>query len=563
MTLIIWLAILIAIFVALSKIFEKAGEKSWQAYVPILNFYVWLKIIKKPWWWIILLLFPGPNVIMLMIMSVNLATVLDRREAKDVAFAAFLPFVYLNMLGFDPKTKYVGPIDRKKFKKTSTQEWRDAILFAIVAASIIRTYFLEAFTIPTPSMEKSMLVGDYLFVSKMSYGPKVPLTPLSFPFAHHSLPGSTVPSYLEWIKLPYYRLPGLGDIERNDVVVFNYPEGDTVDLEYQSNKSFNAFINELAFQNKAIDYVNKSPIKDFETYQKRARNTILKKRPYTVRPVDKRENYIKRCVGVPGDKLEIKQGILFIDDKQAEMPEDMQYNYYANTKGQFVLNRRNKDKLKHQFDINYASFENSIFNPLNSKQNKFYFPLTFEKQEEMARDNAFESVDRYIHQKDKFGMLTNFILNNNYRQANLSALLEKEGDHDPMRYIFPNHPKFNWTEDNFGPITIPSKGTTVDLTIDNLPIYKRIISVYEGNELAVKDAKIYINGTEATTYTFAMDYYWLMGDNRHNSADSRFWGFVPEDHVVGKALFVWMSLDPELSMSGGKIRWDRFFKFVE
>lgn len=562
MTLIIWLLLLVAIFVALSKIFVKAGEDSWKAFVPGLNFYVWLKIIEKPWWWLFLLIFPGPNVLMLMIMCVNLATVLDRRESKDVVLAAFVPFIYLNMLGFDEKVKYVGPIDRKKFKKTSTQEWRDAILFAIVAASIIRTYFLEAFTIPTPSMEKSMLVGDYLFVSKLSYGPKVPQTPLSFPFAHHSLPNTTIPSYLDWIKLPYHRLPGLGGIERNDVVVFNYPEGDTVDIEFQANKSVNAYINELAFQYRAIDFINKAPIRSHEYYQNKAKRNIDNERQLTVRPVDKRENYIKRCVALPGDKIEIKDGILFVNGKQGEMPEDMQYNYYANTAGQFVLNRKNSDKLKKQFNINYASFKDSPFNPLNSKHNRFYFPLTHEKQEEMARDNAFKSVDRYIHKKNEFGMVTNLILKNSFRQDFTDYLINQK-DYDPLRYVFPNNPKYDWTEDSFGPLVIPAEGATVNLTVDNLPIYKRLITVYEHNELRVKDGKIFINGEETSSYTFKMNYYWLMGDNRHNSMDSRFWGFVPEDHVVGKALFIWMSLDPELGFSEGKIRWNRFFKLVD
>lgn len=566
MGLIIGIVFLLIIFIALYKIFEKAGRQNWEALVPGYNFYVWLKIIHKPWWWLFLLLFPGPNIIMILIMCVNTSTVLNRREMNDVILSGFLPFYYLPKLAFDEKVKYVGPIDRKniKFKKTPAQEWRDAILFAIVAASIIRTYFLEAFTIPTPSMEKSMLVGDYLFVSKLSYGSKVPQTPLSFPFAHHSLPltGNKIPSYLEWLKLPYSRLPGLGKVERNDVVVFNYPEGDTVDIEFQADKSFNAYMNELAFQYKAIDFINKAPIRDFTYYKNKAHSWILTNRKLTVRPVDKRENYIKRCVGIPGDKLEIKDGILHINGQQAEMPEEMQYNYYANSEGPFILNRRNSDKLKKQFDINYSSFKKgSSFNPLNSSSTRFYFPLTHEKQEEMERDNAFTSVDRYIHKQDEFGMLTERVLRNSFGNGFVDYL-ETQGDFDPLRHIFPNDPNYHWTEDNFGPIQIPAEGATIDLTLTNLPIYRRIISVYEGNDLSVKDGKIFINGEQASQYTFKMNYYWLMGDNRHNSADSRFWGFVPEDHVVGKAVFVWMSLDPELGFGDGKIRWDRIFRFV-
>ena len=330
MTLLISLLILISIAVSLFLLFPKAGRKSWEALVPGYNLYIWLKVIQKPWWYLILLLFPGVNLLMLAVMCVNLATVFNKRSWKDVTLAGFLPFLYLPVLGLNSELKYT-PLDlSKKIKRSTAIEWRDAIVFAVVAASIIRTYFMEAYTIPTASMEKSMLVGDYLFVSKMSYGPKSPQTPLSFPFAHHTMPLTTdVKSYLEWFSLPFFRLPGFGEVERNDVVVFNFPAGDTVMVELQ-DMTYEQVKRELAFQSKQQDLTRKIQPKNDDYYLKLARDQITRNYTLTVRPVDKRENYIKRCVGVPDDKLEVKSGLLYINDAIAEIPDEFQYNYIVN-----------------------------------------------------------------------------------------------------------------------------------------------------------------------------------------------------------------------------------------
>jgi signal peptidase I len=559
MSIIITIILLTAIFVALYKLFPLAGYKGWYAFVPFYNVYIWLKIIEKPWWWLILLLFPGPNILMLAIMTVNMGTVFGYRESKDVALGGFFPFLYLPYWAFTDNPKYIGQIDRVKFPKTGSMEWRDAILFAVVAASIIRTYTFEAFTIPTGSMEKSLLIGDYLFVDKLAYGPKTPLTPMAFPFAHHSLPltNNTIPAYLQWITLPFYRMPGYSNIERNDVVVFNFPEGDTVDVEYQANKSFNSMIREDAFNLFYNDFATEKPIKTEAEYKKIARKQILNQRNFTIRPVDKRENYIKRCVGIPGDEIEVIDGILHIDGVKAFMADEMQYAYFVQFKKPFVMNTKNRMWLKKKFNVNLADAIQ-----LNKESTLFRMPLTAEMFKKLEANAKIASIKRSINKKDSFNFIDKLITRNTYGSEFL-AYLEQNNIFSPRYPYYPNIKEYNWTEDNFGPLVIPAKGMTIDLTLKNLPLFSRPISVYEGNDLNVKDGKIYINGEEAKTYTFQMNYYWLMGDNRHNSADSRFWGFVPEDHVVGKASFVWLSIDPELSSSDGKFRWDKMFRLVK
>lgn len=377
MSIIITFILLLAIFVALYKLFPKADPsyKGWYAFIPVYNLVIWLRVIQKPWWWIFLLLFPGPNVLMIMIMAVNTGTVFGYRESKDVALGGLFPFLYLPYLAFNEDPKYVGPIDRERFPKTTSMEWRDAILFAVVAASIIRSYTFEAFTIPTGSMEKSLLIGDYLFVDKLAYGPKVPMTPLAFPFAHHSLPATnnTIPAYLEWIQIPFNRLPGYSSIERNDVVVFNYPEGDTVDVEYQANQSFNAMIREEALNLKYVDFSRKQPIKSDAKYTQIARKKLINDRDLVVRPVDKRENYIKRCVGVPGDKIQIKETILFVNDEEAFKANDMQFAYFVQFKRPFPLNNRNRMDLKTNYNVNLADAIQ-----LNQEGTLYRVPLTAE-----------------------------------------------------------------------------------------------------------------------------------------------------------------------------------------
>ncbi len=386
-------------------------------------------------------------------------------------------------------------------KQTKLVEWVDAIIFAVIAATFIRMFFIEAYTIPTSSMEKSLLVGDYLFVSKTAYGPKTPNTPLSFPFVHNTMPLTKgTKSYVEWIKKPYHRMAGFTKIKNNDVVVFHFPEGDTVAMNIQA-ASYHSLVRQYG--------------RDRVWSDKRNFGEIVS------RPVDKRENYIKRCVGIPGDELKMESGQLFVNGKPQQHFPGMQQDYSIKTNGT-PLNPKALEKLKIAVDDRES---------YSSEQ--YIFPLTDENAIKIKEFTNVTAVEK---------------------------IMEEPGKWDSQ--IFPSHQNFQWNVDNFGPLTVPAKGKTVQLTVDNLPLYQRIISVYEGNQLEVNGAEIKINGTVATSYTFKMDYYWMMGDNRHNSADSRYWGFVPEDHVVGKAKFIWLSLDKDKSFPA-KIRIGRMFRGIK
>jgi len=358
---------------------------------------------------------------------------------------------------------------KPKKKKSEVRSWIDAIGFAVIAATILRTFLIEAYTIPTSSMEKSMLIGDFLFVSKVAYGPRVPITPIAFPLVHHTMPIGNGKSYSEVVKLPYHRMKGLGEIERNDCVVFNWPA---------------------------------------ETLG---------------RPVDKKENYVKRCVGVPGDKIELINAQLMVNDAPQQEPEGMkkQWHYNVSTKGTGL----NPNILYEKYDITEGGY--------GRNKNEYNLTLTNESRDAIQ---SFTNVSSIKRQYEKAGIYAD--------------------------YIFPHDKNYKWNNDNFGPITVPSAGETVSITTKNLSIYKDIIERYENNKLEVVSGEIYINDKLATTYTFAMDYFWMMGDNRHNSADSRFWGFVPENHIVGKALFVWMSWDKN-AKGLKKIRWNRLFSSVK
>ena len=375
-------------------------------------------------------------------------------------------------------------------------EWGNAIVFATVVATLIHIFFFQMYVIPSSSMEKSLLVGDYLYVSKVTYGPQMPNTPVAFPFVHHTMPFSqTKKSFSEAIKLPYKRLKGLRQIERNDVVVFNFPAGDTVLVE-----------------NQAVTYYD--VLRDYqEQYGKQKGRELLEKQYNIVyRPVDKRENYIKRCVALPGDSIKIVDGELFINGKVQDKVVEKQYCYSINT----------SEPLSQ-----YAIDELGI-TEISGSGNNYFSPLTDQMVERLLKMRNVKSVTRYIATDESF----------------------------------PHDPHYKWTADNMGSLWIPKKGATITLTQENLPLYERIIDVYEDNDLEVKNGEIFINGEKAESYTFKMDYYWMMGDNRHNSADSRYWGFVPEDHIVGKASFIWMSADQRGSFPTN-IRWNRLFNKVK
>ncbi len=413
---------------------------------------------------------------------------------------------------------------RNAEKKSKLVEWIDAVVFAVIAATIIRMFFIEAYMIPTSSMEGNLLVGDYLFVSKYSYGPRMPNTPLAIPFTHHTMPGTkSAKPYSEAIQAPYHRLAGLTYIKRNDIVVFNFPTGDTVCVE-QQNPDYYQIIGGQAFSMKMNDKSAGKPLKSDAEYYKAARELVRSNYTITYRPVDKRENYVKRCIAVAGDTLQIKHRLVYINGKPEEMADTVQYKYYVHTN-----KRLNIDRLK---EIGLSDEDISQHAP------ELLYSLTMNK-EELAKIKKFRSV------------------------TSIEVYESSPQPHDVVS-IFPHSKYYNWNIDNYGPLYIPKKGATVKLDTVNIAIYRRVIETYEGNKFKLKDGKIFINDKETDQYTFKMNYYFMMGDNRHGSADSRYWGFVPEDHVVGTPLLIWMSIDqdPQKSIFNGAIRFDRILKFL-
>ena len=482
------------LLLGLYKTFEKAGEKGWKAFVPVYNFLVWLKIIKKPWWWIFLILIPTVGFYMLAIMIVLLSNCFGKRNFISQVFAFAAYFIWIPYLGFSKDVKFTGvPAEEKN--KHWLKDWGEAGLFAIIAATLIRTFSFEAFVIPSSSMEGTLLVGDYLFVSKMSYGAKIPAIPLTIPFTHNTLPISeTAVSYLDWIELPYMRLPGFGSVERNDIVVFNFPEGDTV-WKRNRNTTYYQVVRDDALQNNIPEAM--------------VRQQMIDEDMLIVHPVDKEDNYVKRCVAIAGDKLEIKKHVLYINGKVAISPQNLQFGYFVKVSNLIAFE---KARLKYSIEQEPAESTTAI--------NQMGFDHLIQCSEANLKKIAPYCDSVFINE-------------------------DAVGQFDQRLNVFPNHSFFKWNKDNFGPIVIPKKGMTVKLSIDSLPLWERVIRVYEGNTLETKGNQFIINGKPATTYTFKQDYYWLMGDNRHNSLDSRFWGYVPADHVVGKPVFVWMSKGAE------------------
>ena len=428
--------------------------------------------------------------------------------------------------------------------------WVDAIVFALVAVYFINLFFFQNYVIPSSSLEKSLLTGDYLFVSKVSYGPRIPQTPLTMPLTQHSMPtlfGITTKSYIEWPQWEYRRAKGLGKVELNDIVVFNYPAGDTIvtNMPYQT-EYYSLVWNWGEGLTAPVELDSLSPMQLREHFDfvysvgRRAvadpawRRTICQSlgREFEDygevdhRPADRRENYVKRCLGLPGQTLLIKDRVVYVDGKENKAPENVQFTY------------------------TFKLTNTSVYDWLNSETDELREELQITKEDiaQYARYGVMPLTSYAAHELVRRGLVTN---------------LRHVTDEDDQRYdVYPRNANYHWTRDNYGPIWIPKKGESIDLTLENLPIYERPIKVYEGNDLVVRDGKIIINGQEAKSYTFKMDYYWMMGDNRHNSADSRYWGFVPEDHIVGKPIFIWWSSDPDRSGFSG-IRWNRLFSVVD
>ena len=409
--------------------------------------------------------------------------------------------------------------------------WVDAIVFALVAVYFINLFFFQNYVIPSSSLEKSLLTGDYLFVSKVSYGPRIPQTPLTMPLTQHTLPVGEIKSYIEWPQWDYRRAPGFGKVKLNDIVVFNYPAGDTVVSEprwqpndyYQMVYAYGQQILHESGVEANLDSLSPMLLRQYYRMAYAAGRQYILNNPneygkLIARPADRRENYVKRCVGLPGQTLQIKNRIVYLDGKPNKEPDNVQYTYYI--------------KLKEMIPEDLIKELGISQEDLVQLNQQGCMPLT-----QMA----------YKKLKARKDIVASIRINND----------RIVGD------IYPLNARYGWTRDNYGPVWIPQKGKSVKLTLENLPIYERPIRVYEGNDLQVtEDGKILINGNEAKEYTFKMDYYWMQGDNRHNSADSRYWGFVPEDHIVGKPILIWWSSDPDRTGFEG-IRWNRLFQFVD
>jgi len=517
--------------VGMYGLFKKLGIEPWKALIPIYS--TWIIVerckLRKHWFWLQLIPIAGQFITIWI--TIIFVMHFGKTNLIHHTLLTFVPFIYLPYIGFDKETKWGGEAVFHRYKKPSSREWIDAGVFAVVAATIIRTFVFEAYVIPSESMEKTLLVNDFLFVNKVAYGPRIPTTPLSFPFVHNTMPFSeTRPSYLKWIQLDYKRLPGYVDVKRNDVVVFNFPAGDTIiNLPgYGSKNPYYDVMNSLVFlrpeycnprdaadpdlPNKYVKYPNKELL----TQTLNENNLIL------VHPVDKTDNYIKRCVAVGGDEIEVKHGVLHVNGKPSEYPTGSQTQYWVYSKkpipNTFFNNELGIDTLDPGQQLN-------LYRTDSLGRTAYVINMTTEEAAKVKALSTFDSMKLY--EDENFGML------------------------------FPrNYSSSKWTIDNFGKLKIPQKGETVKLDSVSIDIYRRLITVYEGNKLIESNGKFFINGNETTTYTCKYNYYWMMGDNRHQSQDSRFWGFVPETHVVGKASLIWFS------WKNGP-RWSRLFKSIK
>ena len=520
------LTIQIVHFVGTWRLYTLAGRKSWEALIPIYNGIILMKIIKKPTWWIVLLFFPVINILIFGIIWIETIRVFGKRSKIDSLIVILTLGFYIMFINYSKSTKYFGVIN----SNSVTEEWFSSMTFAIIAATIVHTYFIQPFIIPTGSLEKSLLIGDFLFVSKFHYGARLPTTAIAMPMVHDTIPLLKTRSYLKKPQIPFFRIPGFQKIKRNDIVVFNWP-ADTV-------RQF--FVKETGVE----------------------------------KPIDKKSNYVKRCVGMPGDTLEIFNSEILINNKKSKMPEwariQFTYNIY---KKEGVSSRKLKelgvDDFTRKFKINNIT-QNSLDKLIpyimgtqgNSINNfsvitgpkglpiKLIADLGLEVKELISKSKIINAtIDQVntIKKSNNFDSITRNV--NEIKTYNES--------------YFPNRITFNWNQDNFGPIIIPKKGDKIILDNKTYPLYKKIIEEYENNSVIRKSNVFIINNKKVDHYYFKQNYYWMMGDNRHKSEDSRYWGFVPYDHIMGKPIFIWMSIDNfNDGIKNWKIRWNRVFSKV-
>ena len=525
---IFFLVIQVIHFTGTWKLYQRANRKAWEAAIPIYNAVILMKIINRPKWWVILLFIPVINQLMFPILWIETARSFGFNKRKDTALVLLTLGFYLFFINYATNSTY--KLNRSLKPRTAFGEWVSSIAFAIIAATLVHTYVMQPYTIPTSSLEKTLLVGDYLFVSKFHYGARVPTTAIATPMLHDSIPTAIISekntkSYLNKPLLPYLRIPGFQKIKRNDIVVFNWPV-DTL-----------------------VHWMDPSKGTDFK-------------------PLDKKTNYVKRCVGIAGDTLEVRDGYVYINGKQNILPDRAKlqfYNRVYSEKGfstQKLLRYTDKE-FERKFIINFTS------------QNQFEKVMRYATNNpEKIKDNQFiittsdEGIPQWIINGYRLDIKE---ISTKIRKANITdeiaAKLRKDSEVDSVvkvinpkgnkgNNMFPQGTNLSWNTDNYGPIYIPKKGTTVPLNMNSIPFYERIIEDYENNQLEVIGEHIFVNGKKSTSYTFNQDYYWMMGDNRQNSLDARSWGYVPFDHVVGKPVLIWFSINE------GKIRWERLFTTV-
>lgn len=528
-----WLLFILIIqvvhFLGTWKLYIKAGRQAWEAAIPVYNSIVLMKIINRPSWWTILLFIPVINLIIFPVVWVETLRSFGKNSTTDTVLGIVTFGLYIYVINYSNDVNYIK--DRSIVATTKTGDFVSSILFAIVVATLVHTYLIQPFQIPTSSLEKSLLVGDFLLVSKVNYGARTPMTPVAAPMVHDTIFVAKIKSYLQKPQLPYFRFPGFESIKNNDIVVFNWPTDTLYNMYLPADKRYD-------------------------------------------KPIDKKTNYVKRCVGIAGDSLQIKDGIVFINGKELILPERAKPQYYHTI---IAKNEITQDLLNKYEITEFSSFYKIKADFWDNGEVKKYMQANAHLTE-VSRDSSYVEVTGGIQVEDaqKFQMeriATRINMNLTFEKV---ALLKQDPEIKSVtRYInkggedgiFPDHKdgviakNFTWNNDNFGPIYIPKSGATITLNVKDLPLYKKIITEYEGNTLKVVGTDIFINNTKTNSYTFKKDYYWMMGDNRHNSLDARYFGFTPDDHVVGKPVFIWMSWDG--SKSGlNKIRWERLFTTV-
>ncbi len=489
--------------IGIYSLLKKAGVDATKAMLPIYNTWEVVKLcqISKIWFWIQLIPILGQFVSLWI--SIIFVMHFKKVNLLQHTLTVLVPFIYLPYLGFSKETKWYGAEALVHYHKPASREWIDAAVFAVVAATLIRTFIFEAYVIPTESMEKTLLVNDFLFVDKITYGARIPQTPISFPFVHNTLPGApTTPSYVKWIQLDYNRLPKVREINRNDVVVFNFPAGDTI-------------INDPDYGSKNPYYdVLRSPEFNGDREKLKAQFPIL------VHPIDKTDNYIKRCVGIPGDIIQVKESHLWVNGQPAYVANNAQTEYVVVTNGKPLPEDFIEDSLG--ISISEATSDFRVF---DSKANTYLINMTAGAAESLKKLSQVISVTSFVE--------------------------------NTVGYTFPNDVlHFPFSVDNFGPIRIPKKGDVVNLNDSTIELYRRLITNYEHNTLVKVNDQYVLNGQPANTYIVKQNYYWMMGDNRHRSQDSRYWGYVPETHIVGRAAVIWFSYNKS-------IRWNRLFNRIK